>query len=225
MKKVICLQCGQEDPFIDEQCSNCGAVLPEADLMVPPNLPEDEFAELDYRPKSKKGLIIPVAIIVVVVLFSIIGVLALTNDRPDSVIDEPEKMSPGTEQVQQPSEHEPGDEQELEAGTDQETVEQLFPPSTPPDYSLLAAGMQNWLVERTGDGDVILLHTDELEDVEGFFERYDLVDDNVIVYRIDLEENQFATVLFGLPFSEWSTKVVFIWRDDQWNFLREQDVN
>jgi uncharacterized membrane protein YvbJ len=82
MKKILCLQCGKEDPFVDEQCSSCGAALPEANPVVQPRLAEDEFAELDYRPKSKKGLIIPLAIIAVVVLFSIIGVLALTNDAP-----------------------------------------------------------------------------------------------------------------------------------------------
>ncbi|MBW6463251.1 MAG: hypothetical protein K0B84_03595 [Firmicutes bacterium] len=189
-----------------------------------PNSMEDEFAELDYRPKPKKGLILPLLLIVLILIIVIVGVNYLLNDSDETVADEIEIERPGEEQQEPSVDTEPEPDPEVEEEAD-EIEEEIVPaPSTPPDYDLLELNAHNWLIERTGDGEVIMLHTEELNDVERFFERFDLVEDNIIVYMIESKDDQFVTLLFGLPYSEWSTKAVFIWRDDGWEFLREESV-
>ena len=221
-----CPECTGRVSLSDELCPHCGAALSFGND-EPSSLPEDdEFAVLDYRPKSKKGLLIPLVIILAVLLFGVAGIMFLSNGEPDAAVDVPYESGQGDEQQQLPDEPEPDEESEEETGTEEVNGEQVLPaPSTPPDYNFLEPGMHNWLVERTGDGDVILLHTDELDDVEQFLERFDIVEDNIIVYMVESKDEQFVTALFGMPFSEWSTRVVFIWRDDQWSFLREEAVN
>jgi len=189
-----------------------------------PNSMEDEFAELDYRPKPKKGLILPLLLIVLILIIVFVGVNYLLNDSDETVADETEIEEPGEEQ-QEPSgdtEPEPDPEMEEEPEVGEEVI--VSAPSTPPDYDLLELNTYNWLIERTGDGEVIMLHTEELNDVERFFERFDLVEDNIIIYMIESKDDQFVTLLFGQPYSEWSTRVVFVWRDDGWEFLREESV-
>lgn len=225
-ERLNCPECSGRVSFSDKSCPHCGSALPFNSDEPPPLPEEDEFAELDYRPKAKRGLLIPLAIIFAVILFGAASIIFWVNGESDPVSDDFSEVLPDAEQEQLPVSQETNDEIVEEAETEEENAEQITPESsTPPDYNFLEPAMQNWLIERTGDGDVILLHTDELNDVEHFFERYDLVDDNVIVYLIDSKDEQFVTVLFGLPFSEWSTRVVFIWRDDQWSFLREEAVN
>lgn len=221
-----CPECNGKVRYSDELCRHCGSVL-SLGSDVPPFLPEDdEFAELDYRPKAKRGLLIPLAIIFAVILFGAVAIIFWANGEPDPVGDDFSEVLPDVDQEQLPENQETNDEVVEEAETEEENAEQITPePSTPPDYNFLEPEMHNWLIERTGDGDVILLHTDELDDVEHFFERFDIVEDNIIVYMIESKDEQFVTVLFGIPFSEWSTRVVFIWRDDQWLFLREEVVN
>ncbi|MDW7730627.1 MAG: hypothetical protein SCJ94_11585 [Bacillota bacterium] len=189
-----------------------------------PNSMEDEFAELDYRPKPKKGLILPLLLIVLILIIVIVGVNYLLNDSDETVVDEIEIERLGEEQQEPSVDTEPEPDPEVEEEAD-EIEEEIIPvSSTPPDYDLLVPNAHNWLIERTGDGDVIMLNTEELNDVERFFERFDLVEDNIIVYMIESKDDQFVTLLFGLPYSEWSTKVVFVWRDDGWEFLREESV-
>jgi hypothetical protein len=67
-----------------------------------------------------------------------------------------------------------------------------------------------------------MVHTGELEDIDSFLQEYSLADDNIFVYMIDSLDDSFVTVLFGPPYSEWSIKVVFMWRDDKWVFVREE---
>jgi rRNA maturation protein Nop10 len=221
-----CPECNGRVSFSDELCPHCGSALP-FDSDVPPPLPEeDEFAELDYRPKAKKGLLIPLVIILTVLLFGAAGIMFLNNGEPEAVVDETRVVLPDPEQEQDPNDQNIDDGVVEESETEEEKIEPVVPePSTPPDYNFLEPAMHNWLIERTGDGDLILLHTDELDDVEHFFERFDVEEDNIIVYMLESKDEQFVTVLFGLPFSEWSTKVAFIWRDDQWSFLREEALN
>lgn len=191
-----------------------------------PSSMEDEFAELDYRPKPKAKLLLPLVIILFALIALVTGVSYLLRDANGEIAEDPLIIRPQDDEQEESAEtgNDLQEEDELVAEDADEQQPQLEA-TTPPDYNFLEPAMHNWLIERTGDGDVIMLHTDELNDVENFFERFDLVDDNIIVYRVDSKDVQFVTVLFGLPFSEWSTKVVFIWRDDQWNFLREEEVN
>jgi hypothetical protein len=221
-----CPECAGRVIYSDKLCPHCGSALSFGNDESPPLPDYDEFAELDYRPKDRRGLLIPLIIILTVLLFGAAGIMFLANGESDSVIDDPIEPGQSNEQQQTPVEPDLSDESEEEETEEEESDEQILPdPSTPPDYNFLEPAMHNWLIERTGDGDVILLHTDELDDVEHFFERFDIVEDNVIVYMIESKDEQFVTVLFGLPFSEWSTKVVFIWSSDQWSFLREEAVN
>ncbi len=182
---------------------------------------EQEFAELDYRPKSKRKLIVPLLVVLAALAGIYVGVNYLLNDQLPEPVSEPEIVVTEPQEETEPEEDEPEEEPEPE---EEETAEPVIVPTTPPDYDILENDLHNWLIERTGDGSVIMLHTDVLEDVERFFERYDLTEDNIIVYRVDSTEDEFTTVLFGAPFSEWSTRVVFIWRDDHWDFLREEAV-
>lgn len=188
------------------------------------NSMEDEFAELDYRPKPKKGLILPLLLIVFILIIIIIGVKYLLNDSDETAAEETEIERVGEEQQEPSGDTETEPEPEVEEEPEESEEEYIPVSSTPPDYDLLVPNAHNWLIERTGDGAVIMLHTDELTDVERFFERFDLVEDNVIVYMIESKDEQFVTLLFGVPYSEWSTKAVFIWRDHGWEFLREESV-
>jgi len=129
----------------------------------------------------------------------------------------------------QPGEIPPGsdpDGEEPEPEPDPEPVETTpVAGPKPPDYDQLEVALEKWLVNRIYDPDAILLHSKELEDVEQFFESYDLADDTIIVYQVESTYEEFATVVFGLPFSQWTIKAVFIWRDDKWEFLREETID
>lgn len=187
---------------------------------------DDEFAELDYRPKPKAKILLPLAVIALALILIIFGINYMLNDSNGEAVDEvpisqPEDTEEGEETPEAELE-EPGEEEtDLEEETEDE---ELFETTTPPNYDLLEPDLHNWLIERTGDGEVIMLHTDELDDVDRFFERFNLAEDNVIVYKVDSRDGQFVNVLFGMPYSQWSLKVVFIWSDNGWVFLREEDV-
>jgi len=71
---------------------------------------------------------------------------------------------------------------------------------------------------------VTLLHVDEAQDPEEFYDRYDLTEEEVIVYKEKSRDGEFVTVAFGPPFSEWSIRAVFIWDHNEWRFLREEEV-
>ncbi|MDY6827598.1 MAG: hypothetical protein SVV67_10625 [Bacillota bacterium] len=108
-----------------------------------------------------------------------------------------------------------------EAETDEDESEDE---GVSPDYELLEKAVLDWLQEKTGDQDVVMVHTDELEDMEAFFERYDLAEENVIVYQVESTENGEATVLFGLPYSEWTMEAVFGWDGEGWIFMTEEEI-
>jgi len=93
-----------------------------------------------------------------------------------------------------------------------------------PDYGLLEQALLDWLQDKTGDEDVIMVNIDELEDMEAFFERYDLAEDNVIVYLVESIDNGEATVLFGLPYSEWTMETIFSWDGEDWVFQQEEEI-
>ena len=68
-----CPHCGNQLGHTDTRCSNCGAILNK-------QTGEDEFSELDYRPKNRRNLFVPLLIITAAVLMITIGILVLRND-------------------------------------------------------------------------------------------------------------------------------------------------
>ncbi len=93
----------------------------------------------------------------------------------------------------------------------------------PPDHALLEEEIYEWLKGRVNDPDLILLHTDDLEDTDSFIEQQEK-GVAIIVYEIESTEGKYVTVLFGYPFTEWSIRAVFTWSDNRWEFLREESV-
>ncbi len=187
---------------------------------------EDEFAELDYRPRSKAGCFVP-GVVIMLILGIIAGGIFILTDWFGAVGMEEETEPPELEipedepvdVVEEPEEEEP------EPDPEEEEVEEPEPNGEDqPDYDQLEAALLNWLIGRVDDPTVILLHIDEAQDPEKFYDRYDLSEDNVIVYEVDSKDEEFVTVKFGPPFSEWSIRVVFIWDQVEWRFLREEEV-
>ncbi len=184
---------------------------------------EDEFAELDYKPKSKAGCFIPGLVILLALGIIGVGILVLNNDfflPEEEEAEAPELEIPEeeTEEVEEEEEPEPDpdpEEDPEENGPDEEVE---------PDYDQLEAALLNWLINRVDDPMVILLHVDEAQDPEQFYDQYDLEEDNVIVYKEESRDEEFVTVKFGPPFSEWSIRAVFIWDEVEWRFLREEEV-
>ena len=197
---------------------------------------KDEFSELDYRPRKglsmiKSGLVILVAIIAVimaVIYFGDSSFQAVVNDTEEEDVNgengEPDNAELEEEQVDEPGiDDEEEVDQDNDNGVDGEDDEAAPDPGVA-DPTKLEPVLQTWIVERTADPQIILLSDDELEDVEGFFEEYDLENENIVVYKVDSIDDEFATVLFGIPFSEWTIKAVYTWRDGKWVFLREEPV-
>ncbi|MDW7739716.1 MAG: hypothetical protein SCJ97_06630 [Bacillota bacterium] len=182
---------------------------------------EDEFSELDYDPKEKAGWLLPVLIIVVSVV--IMGAIIVTlGSRQDPEIEIPSVVN-GEEEVDRADEGEVeiSDPEEAEE-TDAESESLPESEKEPPNLAVIEPVLHRWLINRTGDPQVILLHTEELNNVERFFETYDLQEDNIIVYAIDYLDDTMAGVLFGPPYSEWSILAVFIWDGRGWAFLQER---
>lgn len=105
-----------------------------------------------------------------------------------------------------------------------EAEEPLAEEDSAKDLATIEETAHEWLKIRTEDPDVILVSTSDLDDIDAFFDQYDLSEDNVLVYMVDSVGDEFLTLLFGPPYSEWGLKVVFIWRNNQWEFLREEDI-
>lgn len=173
----------------------------------------------------------------VISLLLVLGALSLlvfTGGCFDEIISE----TPGEEDMEDAEEEEVEDEDpaadgeeiaEAENGSAEPAAEEEPDDAAggeeiSPDYGLLEQALLAWLQDKTGDEDVIMVHTDELEDTEAFFERYDLAEDNVIVYLVQSTENGKATVLFGLPYSEWTMKTVFSWDGEGWVFQQEEEI-
>lgn len=107
---------------------------------------------------------------------------------------------------------------------EEESEEPVSEDTSAKDLATIEATAHKWLKIRTGDPAVIMVSTSDLDDMDAFFDQYDLSEDNVIVYMVDSVDDEFLSVLFGPPYSEWGLMAVFIWRDNQWEFLREEDV-
>ena len=197
---------------------------------------KDDFSELDYQPRNwlsfiKSGLAILVAIIAVimaVIYFGDSSFQAVVDDAEQEDVNgenrETNNDESEEEQVDEPGQNN-GEEVDLNNnnGEDEEEGEDAPDPGIA-DPTKLEPILKGWIVERTADPQIILLSDAELEDVEGFFEEYDLENENIVIYKVDSIDEEFATVLFGIPFSEWSIKAVFTWRDGKWVFLREEPV-
>ncbi|MGM0652195.1 MAG: hypothetical protein ACQES4_05365 [Bacillota bacterium] len=243
-EKIPCPVCGREVNSDDLYCKYCGSELkaspaftedeeeeqyPELDLReedVGKTVEEleSEFSELDYEPKKKSGFLVPVLIIILVLGMVAGGIYIFSRPDDDQAANGDSVEVPDVEEEdEQPGADDPNGEVSEPADPDQENGEN-GEAETPPDHELLEAAVEEWVAERVDDPDVILLNNEELDNFEEFFEEYDLAEDNVIVYRVESTEDEFATVLMGLPFSEWSIKAVFIWREGQWDFLREETM-
>jgi len=233
---IDCRFCAEKVDADDARCKHCGSELkiaPDATVFQFEDetgsssvVEEDEFSELDYRPKKKIGCLVPALVILLVLFMIIAGVIVIRSFSFEPVAEEEELEMPRQIQPEEePLEPDP-DGEEPEPEPEPEPVEEK--PATglkPPDYDQLEEALERWLVNRIYDPDAILLHTEELDDVDQFYERYDLEDDNIIVYQIVSTDEEFATAVFGLPFSQWTIKAVFIWRDNKWEFLREEAIN
>ena len=258
--RLICPRCVKENSSEDENCRYCGAVLQGGstagfveeteghdDKSAAPGISgesgtfdegeannegdmEDEFAELDYRPKRKPRVLVSLVAILFVggIIaggiyymgdFSIAPVAELEENGREEDLHE-EDLAEEDDLPEEPDDPEPVEEVDPEEDEEEEDEEE----EVPPDYEKLEPVMVDWLEERVEDPEVILLPVEELEDSDAFFEEYDLAEDMVIVYRIEDKDDEFATVLFGPPYSEWSTKAVFIWEDSEWRFLREEQL-
>lgn len=201
----------------------------------------NDFSELDYEPKSVKSVLLPVLIIIAVLLLLamlVIFVLTGSNGREEEAaavlpeIEEQQEVPAGYRENEddqdQLSEREPVEEatagEDIEPELDDETAEVVSEESADKSIATIEAAALEWLKIRTEDPDVVLLTTGDLEDMDAFFEEYDLAEDTIVVYMIDSVDDEFLTLLFGPPYSEWGLKAVFIWRNNQWEFLREEDV-
>jgi len=186
----------------------------------------DEFAELDYQPKGKAGCFIPGLVILLALVIIGVGILVLNEDLFIPVEEEeaeaPELELPEEESGNAEVEEEPEPDPEPEPEEEPEETEPNG--EEEPDYDQLEAALLNWLINRIDNPRVTLLHVDEAQDPEKFFEEYDLTEEEVIVYKEESWEDEFVTVKIGLPFSEWSMRAVFIWDQVEWRFLREEEV-
>lgn len=237
MSEILdCRFCAEKVSIESSHCEHCGSELKiasnatvfqfEDEAVNSSVIEDDEFSELDYRPKKKIGCLVPALVILLTLFMVIIGGMVYRSFSSDPLAEEDELEMPDQVQpVEAPLEPDP-DGEELEPEPDPEPVEETPAAGPkPPDYDQLEEALERWLVNRIYDPDAILLHTEELDDVDQFFERYDLEDDNIIVYQVESTDEEFATAVFGLPFSQWTIKAVFIWRDNKWEFLREEAIN
>ncbi|MFO7951937.1 MAG: hypothetical protein R6U91_03905 [Bacillota bacterium] len=251
--RIKCPFCGKENNRDQLNCAYCGADLLQGDLEETGSSSrgakqfvtdeenamkqeqdewQDEFAELDYRPKKKPLFLIFLITIVIAGLILAGGFYFLRSEEAEPVTEPVENDAelefPEEETAEEPDElipEEPGEEKpDEEAGPEEEEIGEEEEEEKPPDYEQLEPALVEWLEKRLGDPDVIMLHPDDLEDTEEFFEKYDLAEDNVIVHRVESKDEEFATVKFGAPFSEWSVKAVFIWEDSEWGLLREESL-
>jgi len=188
-------------------------------------LESDEFSELDYRPRSKAGCFIPGLVILMVLGIITAGIFVLSDgfDLP------PEEEEAEAPELEIPEDEDDVIDEEEEAEPDPEPVEDEPEEPEPegeddPDYDQMEAALLNWLIGRIDDPMVTLLHVEEAQDPEEFYDRYDLTEEEVIVYKEKSRDGEFVTVAFGPPFSEWSIRAVFIWDHNEWRFLREEEV-
>ncbi len=224
-----CPFCGEQVGTDDDYCKRCdaelkvapagasGRALPEGKVL---HQGEDEFRELDYRPKINIRFMFPV-----LVIFMVLGIFTavyfiMSSDEPTEVADNGSLEVPEKEGEAEPDPAEPGPEEEDE---ELEPEEDLYE-TLLPDYDHLEAVLEDWVIERLDEPDVKLLDAEDLDDLDRFYETYDPEEDFIIFYQVESKSEEFVSVLFGLPFSEWSIKAVFHWRDGEWFFLREEPI-
>ena len=222
-------------PLSPPDSTNANPAPTEDDYFSPPppsaaqNQTADEFAALDYQPRPKKKLLLPLLLISLAALALACALIFLfsetsTDKKDETIVTLPEQ---GADEAALPEED---ITEEPEGATEQNGSDEAgdaaleSPPLEPPDFERLEPDLHNWLIERTGDGNVILLPAAALDDTERFFERFDLATDHIIVYRLEATSEEYATVFLGQPYSEWSLKAVFLWKDDGWHFLREEPL-
>jgi len=225
---------GFEYSFLDEGNEQAEEQLDDPDYGQIGPYREDEFAELDYRPKKKPGLIFSGLIILFALLIIAGGVIFLSSEDPESAADpgndDPEVEVPELNEEDGLEQSDPEDLEDADPDQDpgpdpqEDPEEQEFDEEVPPDYDKLEPVMHEWLIERIDDPDVLLVPNDEMEDIAEDFDQYISQEEEIIVYKIESKEEEFATVLFGVPFSEWSLRIVFIWDGTDWKFLREAEL-
>jgi hypothetical protein len=169
------------------------------------------------------------------IIFGMLFLMSFTAGCLEEIISE---TSVDDDQVEEEQVEPPSDDDETDGSSEVDDKETVEPPAEElpedededdnggisPDYELLEEVLLVWLQEKTGDQDVVMVHADELEDIEAFFERYDLAEDNVIVYLVESTENGEATVFFGLPYSEWTMETVFSWDGEDWVLVTEEEI-
>ncbi len=242
--EMKCPVCGSSNDQSIDQCLKCDADLkalqtgsrsrPGSDDLGRKDVYEDEFKELDYRPKSKTGLLAPVSVILVVLVI-VVSVFFLfqddtseeeARDTRDIFLDVPELERPEQDDPEDgPDSNDSGGE--IEADEEPPDMDSPFNDrgeSPDVDYDQVEAALLNWLINRVNDPTVVMLEKDELEDYGRFYERYDPEEDNIIVYKVESIDGEFVTAVFGPPFSEWTIRAVFIWDQVEWRFLREDSV-
>lgn len=169
------------------------------------------------------GCLIPALIVLLMMVF-LSALVVFLGIRSDADITSPDQVN---ESHGIHLNGEQNSDTSADKGQDEETADDLTGESednsqVTPDIELLEPTMLEWLKERIVDPEVLMLHTEELadmEDPEQFIEQHGL-DKNIIVYQVESIDDRIVTVLFGYPFSEWSQRVVFMWTDGQWNFER-----
>ncbi len=228
-ERQSCSFCGEPAGTEDDYCKRCDAELKDAQAGAPGKvLPgdealqqgEDEFSELDYRPRTSTRVMLQI-----LVIFTVLGLAAavyfiMSIDEPVEIADNGTLEMPEQEGDAEPEPVKPGPEEEDE---ELEPEEGRYEPLLP-DYDQLEKVLEDWVIDRLDEPDLILLDAEDLDDLDRFYETYDLEEDFIIFYQVESKSEEFVSVLFGLPFSEWSIKAVFHWRDGEWFFLREEPI-
>ena len=228
-EKTTCPYCDETAGIDDDYCKRCDAELKDSTLGAPGKVVsgnkalqqgEDEFSELDYRPRTNTRVMFPVLIIFMVLGIFTAVFFIMNIDEPIEVADNGQLEVPEQERD---AELKPVEIVPEEENADLELGEDIYEPILP-DYDQLEAVLEDWLINRLDEPDLILLDADDLDELDRFYEVYDMEEDFIIFYQVESKSEEFVSVLFGLPFSEWSIKAVFQWRDGEWYFLREEPI-
>ena len=184
-----------------------------------------DFSELDYEPRKKGGILLPILTLTLIVglMAALIVFLGLRNEPEITVPEQFVEDEPPAEEAPGAAEESPDNEEEIEK--DQDELEELLAAEEelPADHEQLEQALQEWLRERVNDPDVVMLPVEVLEEPEDFMGQYS--DElNVVVFEVEQATEEDVTVLFGLPFREWSIKAVFGWIENEWVFLREESL-
>ncbi len=92
-----------------------------------------------------------------------------------------------------------------------------------PDFNALENSVFVWLTANLIDGSFVLLHQDDVPDIDEYFEKYG-EDESVIIYRVDSAGDSEVTILLGIPYSEAFTRLSLEWQDGTWVVTGEEDL-